>query len=561
MAGPSLHFDGFEIDTNAFELRHGGSPVQIEPQVLELLVYLARNRGRLITRDELIENIWGGRIVSDAALSSRIKSARQAIGDDGSAQRLIRTVHGRGFRFVGEIREAGEAQAAPPQQQEEALGGFPSATALSDAPALAPSTIMPAPPPSDSAGGSIEAAVARVMDRPAIAVLPFVNLSSEPGHDYIVDGMTDDIIAALSAWRWFPVLSRNAVYFRNDATTPPAERGRQLGARYVLSGTVQPVGTRMKIRPSLTDADAGLVIWGTSIVREIDELFSLQDELAKEIVCALEPELQSAEHQRIIRMPPGSLSAWDLAMQAAWHANRMTAEDYQTAEALAVRAAELDPNWSYPHTLISFVKFQQVMLLGNRVDLRRALSETLAAAHIALDIDDRAWIAHALSGIGELWTNVNHDRALSHLQKALELNPSANWTYHFHGCVTGFSGQLADAQASGQRTFRIDPHYSYTAVVKADLALWAMLDERLDDAASLINESLSWRPDYGRATQRLAAIEGLRGNRERARAAAAQLPKLGMPIDRSYFESTYPFLHQAHRDTFVKGLRIAGINI
>jgi TolB-like protein/Flp pilus assembly protein TadD len=533
MNGARLHFENFDLDTITFELRQNGASVPIEPQVLELLVHLVRNRGRLVTRDELVETVWRGRVVSDTAVTSRIKSARQALGDDGQAQRLIRTVHGRGVRFVGTVRE--------------------------DAPAADPVARPPTAGLAQDAHGAVEAAVAQVMERPAIAVLPFVNLGDGPGH--LADGLTDDIIAGLSAWRWFPVLSRNAVYHRNNPSIPPAERGRQLSARYVLSGTVQLAGTRMKVRASLTDAESGLVLRADSLVREMDEVFALEEELAREIVGALEPELQTAERQRVMRKPPECLTAWDLAMQASWHMHRMTPADFRAAELLASRAAERDPAWSFPYALIAFVKFQQAMRGWSSANARTAFQETHSAARAALEIDDRAWIAHALSGVGELWTNANHGRALGHLQTALTLNPTANWTYHFHGCVSGFAGHLDNAQTSGARIFRIDPHYIYTAVVKADLALWAMLEGRLDDAVRLIDEALDRDPGYGRGVQRLAAIHGLRGDRAKAQAAVRRLSALGQPTSRDYFLSSYPFLCPNHRETFMHGLGRAGVEM
>ncbi len=536
MNGPRLHFENFLIDTEAFELRRDGAQVPVEPQVLELLVHLVRNRDRLVTKEELVGTVWGGRVVSDTAVTSRIKSARQVLDDDGHAQRLIRTVHGRGLRFVGEVREAAAGPEPMGMQRH-------SDTAA----------------PVRAAPGAVEAMVARVMERPAIAVLPFVDIGDGQGH--FASGLTDDIIAALSAWRWFPVLSRNAVYHRNDHAMEPAERGRQLGARYVVSGTVQLAGTRVKIRPNLTDAESGLVLWADSLIRARDEVFALEEELAREIVRALEPELQTAERQRVLRKPPESLTAWDLAMQASWHMHRMTPADYRAAEQLASRAAERDPSWSYPYSLIAFVKFQQAMRGWSSANARAAFQETHNAARAALDIDDRAWIAHALSGVGELWTNANHGRALGHLQMALTLNPTANWTHHFHGCVSGFAGHLDDAQTSGAHVFRIDPHYTYTAVVKSDLALWAMLEGRLDDAERLIEEALDWDPSYGRGVQRLAAIHGLRGDRGKAEAAVRRLSALGQATSRDYFLSSYPFLCPQHRETFQHGLRRAGVEM
>ena len=271
--------------------------------------------------------------------------------------------------------------------------------------------------------------------------------------------------------------------------------------------------------------------------------------------------MRAAEMQRIARKAPSDLTAWDLALQAAWHANRATAEDYDRAERLAGEVAAREPSWGFPTTLIAFVRFQRAMMGWSAADPREAFRDTLAAARQALAVDGRAWMAHALSGVGELWTNLDHDRALAHLEIARELNPSAPWTHHFHGCVSGFAGDLAGATLSQGRVFRLDPAYPYAGVVQADLALWAMLEGRLEDARRHIDRALSWSPTYGRGLQRLVAIAGLSGDRAAAEEGLRRLQAAGQPSDRDYIRSSYPFRNARHGARFREGLRRAGMNI
>jgi TolB-like protein len=528
----------FTIDTNAYELRRDDRPVPVEPQVFELIVALVELRDKVVSKDEIFDRVWHGRIVSDTTLSSRIKAARKALGDDGTAQRLIRTVHGRGFRFVGQVREAPPASpAAARQLTVRALDELLEADAT-----------------------AAQRLSSQVMARPPILVLPLANASGDSGQDYLADGLSEGLIAALSAWRLFPVISRNTAFIYRSPDTSAPEINQKTGARYLITGSLRHSGTRMRVSVALVDAEADQEIWSGRFDREFRDLASLEDELAEQIVQAVEPQVWATEVRRILRKPPQTMTAWDKALRASWHINRATAEDYDAADRLAAEAAEDDPGWSLPQSLIAFVKFQRAMM-GWSLGPRTAFADTLNSARTALSVDHGAWMAHALAGVGELWTNRHYDKALAHLHTALCLNPSASWSYHFAGCISGFAGDLAAARYNQEQVFRVDPAYPYTAVVQADLALWAMLAGRLDDAVVHINRSLEWDPNYFRGVQRLVALHGLRDDREAASLAIGRLARLGLSFDQSYVEASYPFRNSEHRTIFLAGLSQAGLNL
>ena len=222
MANPQslhLHFGEYEIDLAAFELRRGGQPCAVEPQVLELLAYLVRNAGRLVTKADLIEHVWDGRIVSDSTLASRVKSARRAIGDDGEQQRLIKTVHSRGVRFVGEVR----VEARPADSGRGAGRGTRRAK--------------------DRSGGALA-------EMPSIAVLPFANVGGDPELSYLVDGLSEDIITDLSRFRQLRVIARDSCFRHRDAGTDLRAAAHSLGADYVVTGSVRRQGTRLRLARS-----------------------------------------------------------------------------------------------------------------------------------------------------------------------------------------------------------------------------------------------------------------------------------------------------------------------
>ena len=297
----SYVFEDFELDPDCAELRRAGEPVPVEPQVFELLSLLVTSNGRLVTRDELYDHIWGNRIVSDAALSSRIRDARRALGDNGSSQRLIRTVPRRGLRFMGEAQQR----------------------------AAAPSETVAAPVP----------IIREETQAPAIAILSFEDRTGESGRSLLSEGLTEEISAALCAWRHFSVVSRTTTARLQGSDLTAPEIGQTLGARYLLSGSVRRTGRKIKLNVVLTDTERDHQIWVERFSRDIADLVDVEEEIAAQIVIALVPELESAEARRVMRARPQNHSAWDLAMLSAWQANRGTGADFDEAERLASAAA------------------------------------------------------------------------------------------------------------------------------------------------------------------------------------------------------------------------------
>ncbi|HWL73195.1 MAG TPA: winged helix-turn-helix domain-containing protein, partial [Burkholderiaceae bacterium] len=220
-----FNFDNHTLDTDRREMRRGGELVAMQPQVFDLLVHLLKHRDHVVSRDDLIALVWGGRIVSDSTLDSRINAARNAIGDNGKEQRLIRTIPRKGVRFVGTVNGPCDAQAASPVEAEQPR----SALALPD--------------------------------RPAIAVLPFDNMSGDREQEYFSDGISEDIITALSKLRWFFVIARNSSFTYKGKPVHMRQVAAELGVRYVVEGSVRRSGGRVRITAQLNDTATGSHIW------------------------------------------------------------------------------------------------------------------------------------------------------------------------------------------------------------------------------------------------------------------------------------------------------------
>jgi TolB-like protein len=309
-------FDDHTLDADRRELRRGAERIAVEPQVFDLLVYLVQNRDRVVSKDDLIASVWGGRIVSDSTLTSRINAARKAIGDSGGDQKLIRTVPRKGLRFVATVLT--QADAVEPG---EATGSPPDETPALSRPAL------PLP------------------DRPAIAVLPFTNMSGDPEQEYFSDGISEDIITALSKLRWFFVIARNSSFIYKGKAVHMKQVAEELGVGYVVEGSVRKGGDRVRITAQLNDVATGSHLWAERYDRGLADVFAVQDEITEAIVAAIEPQLYAAENFHAQRKPPDSLDAWDLVMRALSHYWRVTRQDNSRQRATTVMASSPEPSW------------------------------------------------------------------------------------------------------------------------------------------------------------------------------------------------------------------------
>ena len=232
------------LDPDRRELTRGAEAIAIGPQVFDLLVYLVRNRERVVSKDDLIDEVWSGRVISESTLTSHINAVRKAIGDNGQEQRLLRTIARKGYRFVGEVLEPDAPATANPGDTPE--------------PAAQPLTLP---------------------DRPSIAVLPFLNLSGDPSQDYFVDGVVEDIIAALSRMSWLFVIARNSSFTYKGRAVDEKQVGRELGVRYLLEGSLRKEASRVRITGQLIDAITGMTLWSERFEGKLDNIFELQDQM------------------------------------------------------------------------------------------------------------------------------------------------------------------------------------------------------------------------------------------------------------------------------------------
>jgi TolB-like protein/cytochrome c-type biogenesis protein CcmH/NrfG len=513
-----FRFENCSLDTDRRELHRAGESIAVEPQVFDLLTYLVENRDRVVTKDDMIATVWGGRIVSESTLTSRINSARKALGDNGDEQRLIRTFARKGFRFVGDVQlDAKPAGAGDSEPRRTAL---------------------PAP------------------DRPAIAVLPFTNMSGEPEQEYFSDGISEDIITALSKLRWFLVIARNSSYIYKGKAVHLKQVADELGVRYVLEGSVRKDGDRVRITAQLNDVMTGSHIWAERYDRELAGVFAVQDEITEAIVAAIEPQLYAAENFRAQRKPPDSMDAWDLVMRALSHYWRVTRQDNVVAQALLEKATAIDPHYGQALGVLA-TSYMFTAHMG-WIDLAKAIEIAERSAHAALQADSEdPWAHNALAHV-YLFTG-RYDDSIAEFELALRLNPNFALAQAYYGLSLSYSGRWQEADEAARRALRLSPRDPFSAVYMGIASYAQFLGRNYEEAMRLAREAIRQRSDFVGAHRVLTAAAGMAGQLDVAKAALKDLQRAQPNISCAWIASNMPIRHDADRDHYLEGFRRAGL--
>lgn len=494
-------FENFSLDDERRELRRAGASVDVEPKVFDLLAHVVRNRDRVISRDELIAEIWGGRIVSESALATCINAARTSISDNGGEQRLIKTLPRKGIRFIGAVREDNG----------------------NDEPSVKTPLL---PPPHFS-----------LPDRPSIAVLPFRNIGNDPEQQYFSDGVVEDIITGLSRVRWLFVIARNSSFIFKS--TPDVQQvARELGVRYVLEGSVRRAGNRVRVSAQLIEAEGGTNLWAERYDRLMDDIFSLQDDLTMSVVGAIEPSLRKAEIARVRRKRTESLDAYDLVLRAAPYAHSHIAEDALVAIPMLERALELDPGYVTAHALLAWCFHFRFSRAGlNESDRAAAIQHARAA--ISTGSDDAT--ALGMSGFVISLDEHDHITAVNVFDRALALSNSNIFALSCSAHVSAWMGKFEDAIDRAQRAVRLSPFDQLNFLSYNTLAISYFCLLRFQDAHDAALRSVQINPRFSVCHLFLSAALLRLGQNEAARLEAKQVLALDPTFTIRRFSVTVGF--------------------
>jgi TolB-like protein len=518
-------FEEYAFDTDRRELYRRTEIVSIAPQVFDLLDYLIRNRERVVSKDDLINSIWNGRSVSDAALTTRLNVARSAIGDTGEEQRLIKTLPRKGFRFVGAVRETQR----------------PASAAVTDNEEKPPKPTLTLP------------------DKPAIAVLPFTNLSSDPEQDYFADGIVEEIITALSHFRQLFVIARNSSFTYKGRAVDVKQVGRELGVRYVLEGSVRKAANRVRITGQLVDTATGAHLWSERFEGGLGDIFALQDQVTESVVGAIAPALEKAEIERAKRKPTENLDAYALYL-------RGLARLYQFAgrqandEALRLfnSAIELDPDFASAYGRATYC-YVHAKGSGWSSGTANEIAEVARLAQRAVELGKDDAMALAAGGYALAYVVRDLGVGAALIDRALVLNSNLAEAWFYGGWVKNWLGEPEAAIERFARAMRLSPLDPWVTRMRSGTAHAHFFLGRYDEAASWAAMALQDNPDFQPGLRIDAASNAMAGRPEQAHKAMARLRRLNPMLRVSNLKAVLGSWRAEDLSRYEEGLRRAGL--
>ena len=436
-------FDQFELDLDKVELRAGGLVVQIEPQVYALLALLIQNRERLVSRDEIIDRVWGGRFISNSVVSSRVKSLRQSVGDNGTEQRLIKTIHARGFRFIADVQIRKASATAPVEAHERSQ--------------------LP------------------LDGRPSIAILPFAVLGDPGPFAAIGLALPHELIAELSRLRWLSIIARGSSF----QFQPSGENGetvaRALAVRYCLSGNIEFSGQFLSVMVELNDSQCGRIIWAERFNGRIDDIHNIRGSIRSRIVTALEIAIPAYEAETARLGVSENLDAWSAYHLGLRHMYRFNRQDNAQAESLFQLAVTKDPNFARAYAGLSFVHFQTAFLrntddLVSEADLARKFAER------AIDNDPLDPFVNFVMG-RSFWLRGDLDNSLGWLERSTHISPNYAQGIYARAWTEALSGDGAKSREHVDLAMKLSPLDPLYYAMLGTRALSHMTDGDYEEAA------------------------------------------------------------------------------
>jgi adenylate cyclase len=514
MDSNEIIFGHFRLDLRRRELSRDGETIRLHVQAIGILCELAAAKGEVVSKDELMSRLWPGRIVEEANVHVHISALRKALGGHGEGHSYIVTVPGRGYRLAT---------------------GWPSAPLPLAEPSFPASLPLP--------------------DKPSIAVLPFQNMSGDLEQDYFADGMVEEIITALSRFKWLFVIARNSSFTFKDKAVDVKQVGRELGVRYVLEGSVRKAAGKVRITGQLIDAVTGAHLWADRFERDLTDIFALQDEVTVAVVSAIQPKLLQTEIAMATRRRPDNLTAYDFYLRALQQSYLTNREGLAEAIRLAHRALELDPRFGIVAALAGACHANNI-LWGHAADPQFDRNEAVRLSRLALSVDDDDPQTLAMAAMTSAFMVGDSEREIEMADRAVTLNPNSFHAWYARGWVYRVAGLPEEAVQSFERAVRVSPvdpriHLTFVGMSYAFIEL-----RRFEEAIVVGKKAQRQNPSLSSAYRCLASAFAHLGRDAEAREAAAGV----LETDPAFTISGWIARGaQTNATLLIEGLRKAGL--
>jgi adenylate cyclase len=393
--------------------------------------------------------------------------------------------------------------------------------------------------------------------KPSIAVLPFANLSGSADQKFFADGVVEEITAGLSHVRALFVIARNSSFAYEGKAVDIRRVGRELGVRYVLEGSVRRAANRVRITAQLIDATDAVHLWSENYDRELTDLFALQDEITREIVGVVAPQVVDAEIKRVRRKDPQNLDAWEAAVRAQWHLVQLSRPGNAESLRWAIKSSELDPDDTAGYNIAAFVHIYDAVF-GWSASVGQSFMAANEAARKAVILDPRDEVSLTALGSTELFLG-QHDNAMAHLHAAVALNPNFSWAHGNIGLGLAFAGRPDDAAVSLKEALRLSPIDKFSFLWIYLLGFAYLLSGRNEQALELAERSLRERPEFPGPYRLRAACLSLLGRVDEAKKTIDEYLRLAPNATLKTLRAQVPLHRDADHERYANALRQAGM--
>jgi TolB-like protein/DNA-binding winged helix-turn-helix (wHTH) protein/Tfp pilus assembly protein PilF len=563
-----VRFGGeFELDVGAYELRRAGQPLKLARIPMELLLLLVDQPGQLVTREQIVERVWGKNVFldTDNGINAVIRRIRQVLEDDPEQPRFIQTVVGRGYRFIADVDEiiapSPSISVRDPQAPENSLDQRDQLKAISEK--------DPQPQGSQSKTGILETGdsmlgrsgrmivfgtlivllvIAAMIPGlwssrnrarlESIAVLPFVNTTGDPDIEYLSDGITEGIINELSQLPRMQVIARSTVFHYKGHDADPKRVGRELGVPAVLTGTMVRHGDEVRVQAELVDVSNGSELWGEHYNRKVSDLAGVQQEIVRDVFDRLKVQVSSEERDKLRRRTTESWEAYDLYLRGRYQWNKFSPDSLHKAIAYFEQAIDKDPTYALAYAGLADAYHE----LSYSSPPGEVMPKARAAANKALELDDSVAEAHAALGWVKWQYEWDWAGAEKEFQRSIQLSPNYAIAHGMYALYLDSMSRVDEARAQHKRAQELEP-LSLIISTNAGEAFYQM--RQYDQAIEQFRKTLELDEKFAPAREGLAAAFERKGMRSEAIAEwqksflADGDPGTAMAIGQAYSISGY----------------------